>query len=154
MITFWGGEGGGMNLDHTYEAGSLKLISWKVSSVIPATLAFLFPLRFGYETSKLRTPQCAMKAMLMIIWCLENLKTWANFEQDFHVRKMEVESWINSSTFFLIHKWKIQKDAEQFTPNINCSPKITCVSVLNFINNDAFEHAKRKKNCTCSVQGS
>ena len=112
-----------MNLDHTYEAGSLKLISWKVSSVIPATLAFLFPLRFGYETSNLRTLQCAMKAMLMIIWCLEHLKTWANFEQDFHVRKMEVESWINSSTFFLIHKWKIQKDAEQFTPNINCSPK-------------------------------
>ena len=109
MVTFWGGEGGGMNLDHTYEAGSLKLISWKVSSVIPATLAFLFPLRFGYENSNLRTLQCAMKAMLMIIWCLEHLKTWANFEQDFHVRKMEVESWINSSTFFLIHKWKYRK---------------------------------------------
>ena len=63
MTTFWGGEGEGTNLDHTHAAGSLRLISGKVTSVIPATLTFLFPLRFGYETSNLRALQRAIKAM-------------------------------------------------------------------------------------------
>ena len=65
-----------------------------------------------------------------------------------------IEEWINLSTFFLIHKWKIQKDATQFTPNIKCSPKGTCVSVLNFINIDGFEQEKIEIILLCSVQRS
>ena len=66
-MTFREGEGGGGEWTWTiptYEAGSLRLISWKVTSVIPTTLTFLFPLRFGYETSNLRALQRALKAMM------------------------------------------------------------------------------------------
>ena len=114
LITFWVGEGRGMNLDHTYEAGSLNLISWKVTSVITATLTSLFPLRFGYETSNLRALQRAIKAMMngndvdTLIYRTPKFsgQPRAGFSCEKNGSRI-MEEWINLLTFFLIHNRKI-----------------------------------------------
>ena len=81
------------------------------------------------------------------------MSRWHDF---FFWEKCESNHWRMNKfiKFFLIHKWKIQKDAAQFTPNIKCSPKGTCVSVLNFINIDGFEQEKIEIILLCSVQRS